>query len=207
MYTSTSLTHLGPSLLKAQVLMGGALKGSKNPYFKSTYADLGAVLAACKDLLNENGVLILQPVNRDALGTFVETTLLHAESGEFISSVTPVVFSKEGDPQAQGSAITYARRYGLQSLLGMPAEDDDGEKAMLRKPKEYKASPETENPGTVTLQNPEKVVSGTVKVNNLTPIEGTLVTADLPVEKPRTTFRKPKVEEVSNGKTDDLGLS
>jgi hypothetical protein len=129
MKSSTSIGKIAPALLKAQSLMGAALKGSKNPYFKSNYADLGAVLEACKELLNANGVVILQP----HVGHIVETILLH-ESGEWLSSETAIVAAKENDPQAYGSAITYARRYGLQSFLSMPAEDDDGERAMARKP-------------------------------------------------------------------------
>lgn len=191
MYTSQLITNLSKALLSAQKLMGGAIKGSKNPYFKSTYADLGAVLEACKDLLNDAGIVILQPVNRDALGTFVETTLLHAESGEFISSVTPVVFAKEGDPQAQGSAITYARRYGLQSLLGMPAEDDDGEKAMSRKSKETTKVIKVEQGLLDTAR--DVAMKEEVALKALEP-------QVLPAEaKPRTTFRKPKPDVVSNG--------
>lgn len=203
MKTSESLTKIAPALLKAQSLMGAAVKGAKNPFFKSTYADLGAVLEACKELLNSNGVVILQPHSRDEFGTFVETILMH-ESGEFISSQTPVIFAKEGDPQAQGSAITYARRYGLQSLLSMPAEDDDGEKAMVRK--SPAKAPEKGN----TLTLPAGQTSGEIKVDNTTPIEGNTVET---ATRPRTTFRKPsvKVETVTvNGAastSDDLGLN
>lgn len=137
MKRSDSITKIAGALLKAQRVMGGATKGAANPYFKSKYADYGAVLEACKDLLNENGVLILQPhtpITDPATGlnrSYVETTLLH-ESGEFISSLTEVVCAKQNDPQAYGSAITYARRYGLQSLLAMPTEDDDGNSAANR---------------------------------------------------------------------------
>jgi hypothetical protein len=135
MKTSESIKNIAVALLASQKLMGGAKKGASNPYFKSKYADLGSVLEACKELLNEAGVAILQPhSNRDGKN-FVETILLHAASGEWISSETEVVCSKQNDPQALGSAITYARRYGLQSLLSMPAEDDDGEGAMSRAPK------------------------------------------------------------------------
>lgn len=150
MKTSPTIGKIAPALLSAQKLMGAATKGSANPYFKSKYADLGAVLESCKDLLNSNGVTILQPHLADERGKFVETLLLH-ESGEWISGETEIVCSKESDPQAQGSAITYARRYGLQSLLSIPAEDDDGEAAMNRKnvappAKTYpvKAAPKTE---------------------------------------------------------------
>lgn len=132
MRTSESIKNIAPALLSAQKLMGGAKKGASNPYFKSRYADLGAVLEACKELLNEAGVTILQPHTSNERGKFVETILLHT-SGEWVSSETEIVVAKQGDPQAQGSAITYARRYGLQSLLSMPAEDDDGEGAMDRR--------------------------------------------------------------------------
>lgn len=128
MNKSESIAKLMPALLKAQSAMGGAKKGASNPFFKSKYADLGAVLEACKDLLNENGITILQP----HAGSNVVTMLVH-ESGEYIGSETPIVCAKQNDPQALGSAITYARRYGLQSLLSMPAEDDDGESAMDRR--------------------------------------------------------------------------
>lgn len=161
MKTSESVAKIAPALLKAQKLMGGAKKSGDNPYFKSKYATLGAVLEASKDLLNENGIVILQPQISNEYGTFVETTLLH-ESGEYVSSQTKIVFAKEGDPQAQGSAISYARRYGLQSLLSMPAEDDDGEKAMVRQPKfePAKSSPaKTEASPVTALLTPTTTTS------------------------------------------------
>lgn len=161
MKSSNTVVNIAAALLKAQKLMGGAKKGSSNPYFKSKYADLGAVLEACKDLLNENGVVILQPHTTTDKGKFVETTLLH-ETGEWVSSETEIVCSKESDPQAQGSAISYARRYGLQSLLSMPAEDDDGEGAMKRTRATTPAAVAVTTPNTVvavtgTTQNPEEV--------------------------------------------------
>lgn len=131
MKTSESIKNIAPALLKAQKAIGGAKKGAANPFFKSKYADYGAVLEVSKDPLNDNGILVLQPVVFHDGKSFVETNLIH-ESGEFISGETEVVCAKQNDPQALGSAITYARRYGLQSLLSIPAEDDDGEGAMAR---------------------------------------------------------------------------
>lgn len=129
MKTSPSITKISAALLVAQKAIGSAKKDSVNPFFKSSYADLGAVMEACKSQLNEAGITVLQPVFSDA----VETILLH-ESGEWVSDYgTPIVSSRPNDPQAQGSAITYAKRYGLQALLFIPSEDDDGEKAMDRK--------------------------------------------------------------------------
>lgn len=142
MKTSQSIAKISVALLKAQQKIGGAKKGSTNPFFHSKYADLGEVMGVCKDPLNENGISVLQPVGITASGKqYVETVLLH-ESGEFISSKMALdialrqVTPKTGeayltpDPQAQGSALTYARRYALQSMLFIPAEDDDAEKTM-----------------------------------------------------------------------------
>ena len=55
--------------------------------------------------------------------------MLH-ETGESIESFTEIIYSKVNDAQAQGSGITYARRYGLQSFVCVGAEDDDGNKAV-----------------------------------------------------------------------------
>lgn len=127
MMTSPTITEIAKALLIAQKNIGAAKKDSVNPFFKSKYADLGSVMEACKEELNKAEITVLQPVS----GDFVQTVLLHS-SGEWISSQTQIISAKQNDPQAQGSAITYARRYGLQSMVFIPAEDDDGEKAMVR---------------------------------------------------------------------------
>lgn len=128
MIKSDSIIKIAPALLKAQKEIGAATKGATNPFFHSTYADLGSVMEACKVKLNENGITVLQPVGTDEGGVFVETVLLH-ESGEFIADRMRISVKQANDPQAQGSAITYARRYGLQSMVFIPSEDDDAEKA------------------------------------------------------------------------------
>lgn len=137
MQTSESIAKITPAFLKAQKAMEAAKKGESNPFFKSKYADLSAVLEACKGALNENGISILQPhvtefnpVTGEELH-YVETILVH-ESGEFYSSKTKLEIAKKNDPQSHGSSVSYARRYGLQSLISLPAEDDDAEKAMNR---------------------------------------------------------------------------
>jgi hypothetical protein len=148
MKTSETIDKIAPALIKAQNEIGAATKGSSNPFFKSRYADLGSVMEACKQPLLENGLCVLQPVGHDEHGEYVETVVIHA-SGQFISErmrieppkkmICPNPKKEEAfepflapDPQAQGSAITYARRYALQSMLFIPAEDDDGEGAMQR---------------------------------------------------------------------------
>lgn len=172
MKRSDSIVKIGAALLKAQKLMGGAAKGASNPFFKSKYADYGAVLEACKSELNDNGVVILQPLVTIEGRNYVETTLVH-ESGEWLSSEVEIICSKQNDPQAFGSAITYARRYGLQSLVALPAEDDDGESAMNRTPKAYPAKTQA-YPAVVTAQ-----AAATVAADNVTEI----------AEKKRSSFK------------------
>jgi len=130
MNKSESINKIAPALLSAQREIGAAIKGSTNPFFKKKYADLGSVMESCKDALNKNGITVLQPVGIDT----VETILLH-ESGEWISETMNITAKSDNNPQDQGSAITYARRYSLQSMVFIPAEDDDGNKATPRSTK------------------------------------------------------------------------
>lgn len=128
MRNSEQINELAVALNKAQAEFMVAKKDAKNPFFKSKYATLNAVYEAVAEALLKNGLSVIQPIVGDA----VETTLIHT-SGQFITSSCPIVCAKQNDPQAMGSAITYARRYSLASLLGvMTDEDDDGEKAMAR---------------------------------------------------------------------------
>lgn len=122
---------LAGALLEAQKQMGSALKGSSNPFYKSKYADLNSIREAVIPVLNAVGISVLQPMIHVDGRNFVKTTLLH-ESGTEYSSLTEIICAKPNDPQAQGSAISYARRYGLQALPCVGAEDDDGEGAMDR---------------------------------------------------------------------------
>lgn len=125
MKKSETITKIASALNKAQGEMSNAIKDANNPFFKSKYADLNAIREACMPALNKNGITLLQPtVNIDGRN-YVETILLH-DSGEWLSSETEILFSKQNDAQAQGSGITYARRYGMQSFVNIGADDDDG---------------------------------------------------------------------------------
>jgi hypothetical protein len=147
MKTSESIKSIAPALLAAQKKIGSAAKDAVNPFFKSKYADLGSVMEACKQALNENGISVLQPIGQNESGTTVETILLH-ESGEFISDVMLISVKELNNPQAQGSAITYARRYSLQSMMFIPAEDDDGEKSTPHKDEEKTKTASPSNPSS-----------------------------------------------------------
>lgn len=124
------MKQIATALVKAQMEMGNAIKDSNNPFFKSKYADLNAIREACMPALNKHGIVVLQPIVHIDGKNFVKTLLLH-ESGESLESLTEIVYSKEKDAQAQGSGITYARRYGLQSFVNVGADDDDGNKASV----------------------------------------------------------------------------
>lgn len=114
------------AFVKAQASMEGAKKDRKNEHFRSTYATLESSLEAVKEALNKNGICILQ-MPSEAMSGYVglRTTLLH-ESGEYVSEVFSMPVKDASNPQAVGSAITYARRYALMGACGIAPEDDDG---------------------------------------------------------------------------------
>jgi len=124
------MKNIATALLKAQTEMSNPKKDATNPFFKSKYADLNAVREAVIPILNNNGIVVLQPIKNIEGKNFVSTILMH-ESGEMLESFTEIVYNKLNDAQAQGSGITYARRYGLQSFVCVGADDDDGNKASV----------------------------------------------------------------------------
>ena len=132
MKQSESITDLATALCLAQAEMGGAVKDSNNPFFKSSYADLTSVIKVIKQPFANHGLSFVQlPVTSDGgKGVGVSTMLMH-NSGQWIQNEYLLPMDKI-TPQGAGSAITYARRYALQSLVGIPAVDDDSEMAMYR---------------------------------------------------------------------------
>lgn len=120
---SRELGELASALAKAQGAMKPAAKSATNPFFKSNYADLPAIVAACRDQLANNGLAVSQRTDFDEAKTYIETILMHA-SGQWISARYPVNPVKN-DPQGMGSAVTYARRYSLAAIVGVVSDDDD----------------------------------------------------------------------------------
>lgn len=127
MQTSEQIHEIAGALAKAQGAIAGASKDSANPFFKSKYADLASVWDACRGPLSENGIAIIQSPSAEGAAVTVSTLMVHT-SGQWIRN-TLTVSAKEDTPQAIGSAITYLRRYVLQSLAGVAPEDDDAEAA------------------------------------------------------------------------------
>lgn len=138
------MKNIALALASAQANMGKALKQANNPHFRSKYADLGSVMDACLPALNEAGIALIQPTGEDEHGRFVETTLIHGESGETLSCRVPLIVGKN-DMQGYGSAVTYARRYGLMAMAGIAPEDDDGNAAA-------KAAPKNEPPKPISAE-------------------------------------------------------
>lgn len=153
MKTSPTIGIIAAALHRAQGTIGAASKDAKNPFFSSSYADLGGVMAVCKEPLLAQGISVLQPIDTREDGSIVLETILLHESGEFIGSSMKISPPKRmvcpkadkekfepylsPDPQAEGAAITYARRYALQALVFIPSVDDDAEwaaAALLNRP-------------------------------------------------------------------------
>jgi hypothetical protein len=110
-------------IIEAKREIGKVAKNAKNPHFKNTYADLNALIEAVEPILLEKGLMLLQPIIENK----VFSKIIDAESGECVESYIDLPLSVT--PQAMGSAITYYRRYTLQSLLSLQAVDDDGQAA------------------------------------------------------------------------------
>lgn len=129
---SENIATIAAALLAAQAQMGGAKRDAKNPHFRSTYATLETVIDTAKPALQANGIAFMQAPGQLIDGALEVTTMLvHGESGQWMRSTLHVPLQKR-DPQGVGSAITYACRYSLMAMLGIPPTDDDGEGAMER---------------------------------------------------------------------------
>lgn len=119
------------SLIKAQDEMGTPNKDSVNPHFGNKYASLQSVFKAVMPALKANGFALVQRAGKDDLGHFVETSFNHVTGQSFESRVYLII--DKNNMQGFGSAMTYAKRYGLLGLAGIEpdegASDDDGNKA------------------------------------------------------------------------------
>ena len=134
------MKNLYAKLLKVQQEIGAIAKDSTNPFFKSKYFDINGLIEEVKPMVNKYGLVILQPLTVIGDKPAIQTIVIDPESAEQFESTT--FLPENNDPQKFGSAITYYRRYALQSLLFLQAEDDDANSvsgANAVKPKvEYK---------------------------------------------------------------------
>jgi hypothetical protein len=156
MEKSNSIQNLAQGLAKFHAMVGRISKDAKNPFFKSNYASLPHIITEVSEPLEKAGLVITQFPNGDGLTTM----LIHAESGEYISATYTLQVVRQNDPQAQGSAISYARRYGLTSVLNLAISDDDAEAAM---------KPLRQSPAPAKVAPTEAQFAGIVQYLNGTP--------------------------------------
>jgi hypothetical protein len=146
MEKSESIINLTKALAKFHSTVGKISKDAKNPFFKSNYASLSHILQEIQDPLEVSGLVISQFPNGDGLTTI----LIHCESGEYLQATYTMPVAKQNDPQALGSAISYARRYAVSSILSLKIDDDDAEKATDRKksnePNSTTSTPQDDRP-------------------------------------------------------------
>jgi len=113
-------------LLELQKALKPIKKDSKNPHFKNTYFDINTVLEVVLPELNKLDLCLAQPI-QVIDGKNVLTTLILDGETQLIES--EILLPDLQDPQKLGGAITYYRRYAIVCLLGLEAEDDDGNTA------------------------------------------------------------------------------
>lgn len=139
MNRSESINELAAALAKAQGEIKVAVKDSANPFFKSKYADLASVVEAIRTAFSKNGLSYVQTVEPcEKEEVRVETLILHS-SGQWLSGGILALPVTKADAQGYGSALTYARRYGLSAAAGVAPEDDDGNAAAKAAPKSVAA--------------------------------------------------------------------
>ncbi len=148
MNRSENINELATALARAQGKIKGAIKDSANPFFKSKYADLASVVEAIRQAFSENGLSYVQTVEPcEKEEVRVETLILHG-SGQWLSGGVLALPVNKADAQGYGSALTYARRYGLSAAAGVAPEDDDGNAAAKAAPKTVSADKwDTMTPG------------------------------------------------------------
>lgn len=134
MNTSEHINEIATALAKAQgefpqipkgkkATVRGVSKSGKEYEMTYKYADIADVLSAIAPVLSANDICYTQPTVMLDTGMFIETRLVHAKSGQWMSSLYPVC-GIQGDHQKMGGSLTYARRYALCSILGVAAEED-----------------------------------------------------------------------------------
>jgi len=159
---SPEINELASALVSAQAEFSAVPKGSNNPFFKSKYAALPDVVASASPVLAKHGLAVTQSISFDVSGDgslvdTLTTTLLH-KSGQYVENQMILHLPKQ-DPQGQGSAVTYARRYAYMSILGLVADDDDDGNAASRPKVQAKPTPTPAPASDLTNQLREKLTT------------------------------------------------
>jgi len=187
---SAQLNELYAALAKAQGEIELAAADSKNPFFKSTYANLASIVKVSREPLSKNGLAIIQRVLSNATNQmFLHTRLCHA-SGQWIESKMPINPPKT-DIQSLGSYITYLRRYNFASIVGVTVgeEDDDGESTMKR---EKNSKEENGKDFAKQFDNPKQT---TITPGQIRELENLLF--DLPDDDLKSTLAWCQIKELN----------
>ena len=153
--TPSKVYNLASAMLEFQKLSVSAKKDGKNPHFRSNYSKLESVIEAVNQG-NQFGLFFTQEIDyvwtshHDAKSEVVVVTTVRHENDEntYVSKL-PIILSNANmeNPQKVGSAITYAKRYTLQAVYGLPSEDDDGNEASKPSINISKPTPRGEDDG------------------------------------------------------------
>lgn len=149
----TTKKTLNQKLFDLQSEVGKITKKETNPFFKSKYFDINGLLEHLHPLLEKHRLLLIQPIE----GGSVYSKIIDVDGDNFVES--GIELPQITDPQKLGSAITYYRRYTLQSLLGLQAEDDDGNKASTPELKWLNKGTKDFNRAVATIKTSDKDMS------------------------------------------------
>ncbi len=170
--SSPSIKNLAVALLKVQEQLRPIIKDANNDYLRSRYATLANVLEVVRPPLLENSILLLQRTVDSQPGfVSVQTMLVHAPSGEFISEITSIPLPENVDGkinmgQQTGALISYARRYAITCMLCLAILDEDNDCNVLQpQPQQYRRfQPPQHTEPSATPQAPAPT-SATTKAN------------------------------------------
>ena len=154
------MKELAKALVMAQAAMSHAAKDSKNPHFKSAYSSLASVIDAVRPHLSANGLAVVQKTHDAEGGVCVETVIIH-ESGQEMSFGKLFVPASKHDSQGFGSALSYAKRYSIQTAMCVASADDDGESAVKSAP------PKVEKPKGIDMDVTVELMAGAVSYESL----------------------------------------
>lgn len=163
------------ALLTVQGSVQGVAKDAANPFFKSRYASLEAVIETIRKPMTDAGLIFTQAPGAIVNGAVEITTMIASDSGEWMKSTLHVPLAKL-DPQGVGSAITYGCRYALMATLGLPPLDDDAESAVSHAPKAAakppaKATPPKDNATLDSITAANDMVAEMRKCKSLVALE------------------------------------
>ncbi len=168
------MKELLKALAKFQSEITPITKDATNPFFKAKYASLDHIQEHIKPYLISAGLIVVQRnIFLTDINLFVETKVIHVDTGEFETSIFPVIVGKQ-DAQSYGSAISYAKRYSLSGLLNLTIQDsdDDGNKAVENVSKETPKEETiwlTEEQFNKAMVSGEKGIKATLKMYTVKP--------------------------------------